>query len=111
MKNKSTMTILCCLGFIGIGGIHDFYIGKPLRALVKLFTINWFGIGTIIDLIKISKETYDIEIIPQPHTTSINYTVEKGDKYDKLSKLKKLLDSNVITQEEFEDEKKKILSR
>lgn len=58
MKNKSTMIALCCLGFIGIGGIHDFYIGNPLRAIIKLFTVNWFGIGTIIDLIRISKETY-----------------------------------------------------
>ena len=31
------------------------------------------------------------------------------DKYDKLEKLKSLLDSNVITQEEFDSEKKKIL--
>ena len=111
MKNKTTMIVLCCLGFIGLGGIHDFYIGRPLRALVKLFTINWLGIGTIIDLIKISKETYDIETQSNTRASTVNYTIAKGDIYDKLSKLKDLLDTNVITQEEFEDEKKKLLNK
>lgn len=34
----------------------------------------------------------------------------KEDKYDKLSKIKKLLDDNIISQEEFECEKSKILN-
>jgi len=37
----------------------------------------------------------------KPHTT---------DKYDRLIKIKGLLDSGVLTQEEFENEKRKILS-
>ena len=36
--------------------------------------------------------------------------IQQNDKYDKLSKLKKLLDENVINQEEFEKEKQKILN-
>ena len=35
--------------------------------------------------------------------------IKEDDKYDKLAKLKKLLDDNVITQEEFENEKSKLL--
>lgn len=35
--------------------------------------------------------------------------VKEEDKYDKLAKLKKLLDDNVILQEEFESEKTKLL--
>ena len=35
--------------------------------------------------------------------------IKEEDKYDKLAKLKKLLDDNVITQEEFEKEKAKLL--
>lgn len=27
-KTKVTAIILCCLGFIGVGGIHKFYEGK-----------------------------------------------------------------------------------
>ena len=57
-KSKTTTMILCCLGFIGIGGIHCFYVGKTGRGLLKLFTANWFGIGTVIDLIIIANGNY-----------------------------------------------------
>lgn len=36
---------------------------------------------------------------------------ESGDKYDKLLKIKKLLDDGIITKEEYEKEKKKILDQ
>lgn len=36
--------------------------------------------------------------------------VQQDDKYDKLSKLKKLLDENIINQDEFDKEKEKILN-
>lgn len=57
-KSKQTTLILCCLGYIGLGGIHDFYVGKIGRGIIKLLTANWFFIGTIIDTIKIAGGTY-----------------------------------------------------
>jgi len=57
-KSKQTALILCLLGFIGIGGIHDFYLGKYGAGIIKLLTVNIFGIGTILDLIKISSGGY-----------------------------------------------------
>lgn len=57
-KNKKTAALLCCLGFLGIGGIHDFYLGKIGTGIIKLITVNWFLIGTIIDLIKITSGSY-----------------------------------------------------
>ena len=57
-KDKNVTIILCCLGFIGLGGIHDFYLGNIGAGIIKLFTWNWFFIGTIIDLIRISKNEY-----------------------------------------------------
>lgn len=57
-KEKKTAMLLCCLGFVGIGGIHDFYLGKIGSGIIKIITINWFMIGTIIDLIKISTGSY-----------------------------------------------------
>lgn len=56
--NKKTALILCALGFIGLGGIHDFYLGKFGNGIVKLLTINWFLIGTIIDLVNLSNDSY-----------------------------------------------------
>ena len=38
-------------------------------------------------------------------------TLTTPDKYDRLAKLKALLDNKTITQKEFEDEKTKLLSR
>lgn len=57
-KNKKTALILCLIGFLGIGGIHDFYLGKYGAGIIKLITVNFFGIGTILDLIKISSGGY-----------------------------------------------------
>lgn len=57
-KSKQTTLILCLIGFVGLGGLHDFYVGKIGMGIVKLFTLNFFGIGTVIDLIKIASGTY-----------------------------------------------------
>lgn len=57
-KSKKTAMILCLIGFIGIGGLHDFYVGKIGAGILKLITINWFLIGSIADIIKISTGTY-----------------------------------------------------
>lgn len=57
-KSKKTAMTLCLIGFLGIGGLHDFYVGKIGAGLIKLLTANWFFIGTIIDLIKIASGGY-----------------------------------------------------
>ena len=57
-KNKKTAMLLCCLGFVGLGGIHDFYLGKYGKGFIKLITANWVGIGTVLDLIKIASGGY-----------------------------------------------------
>lgn len=62
MKDKSTVLALCCFGFIGIGGLHDFYLGNIVKGIIKLFTCNWFFIGTVIDLINIDKNQYSSNI-------------------------------------------------
>lgn len=58
-NEKITLLLLNLVGFVGVGGLHDFYLKKYTRACIKLITINWFGIGTIIDLIKIINNNYN----------------------------------------------------
>jgi hypothetical protein len=49
-NERATVIILCCLGFVGLAGIHRFYKGKVLSGLLWLFTGGLCGIGTILDL-------------------------------------------------------------
>ena len=57
-KSKQTALILCALAFVGLGGIHDFYLGRMGAGLVKLLTMNWFWIGEFVDLIRLGSGTY-----------------------------------------------------
>lgn len=53
-KKKGTALGLCCLGYIGIGGIHYFYVGRYGKGILYLITCGMFFIGTVIDTIKIA---------------------------------------------------------
>lgn len=45
-------TLLLCL-FLGILGVHRFYVGKVGTGLLYLFTGGLFGIGMLVDFIMI----------------------------------------------------------
>lgn len=55
-KKKSTALILCI--FLGIFGAHYFYVGRIGRGIVSLFTMNFFMIGWIIDIVKIATGSF-----------------------------------------------------
>jgi hypothetical protein len=38
--------------FCGLFGIHRFYLGKPVTGLLYLFTFGLFGIGQVLDLVR-----------------------------------------------------------
>lgn len=50
-KKKSTATLLCL--FLGMLGVHRFYVGKIGTGIVQLVTGGGFGIWLLIDLINL----------------------------------------------------------
>ncbi|MDI9313750.1 MAG: TM2 domain-containing protein [Hydrotalea sp.] len=45
-----TPTFILCL-FLGVLGVHCFYVGRPGRGLLMLITLGGYGIWAFIDLI------------------------------------------------------------
>jgi len=43
------------MGLFGFAGLHRFYLGKPLSGLAYFCTFGFFGIGTILDLMRMSE--------------------------------------------------------
>jgi TM2 domain-containing membrane protein YozV len=50
-REIGTSYLLCAIGFLGVAGLHRFYLGKPVTGILWLITGGLFGIGTIYDLI------------------------------------------------------------
>lgn len=58
VSEKSWLTTLLLCIFLGYLGIHRFYVGKTGTGIVWLFTGGCFGIGALVDLIKIICGTF-----------------------------------------------------
>ena len=54
MKSKTTAYLLWF--FLGIFGVHKFYLGKIGMGILYLFTAGFFGIGLLIDLFTLGGE-------------------------------------------------------
>lgn len=55
-KSKKKALILCIFG--GVLGLHDYYLGNIVKGIIKSLTANFFLIGWVHDLIKISTGGY-----------------------------------------------------
>jgi hypothetical protein len=55
MKSYGVATLLALLGLVTpVAGIHRFYLGRPAIGLLYLLTWGLFGIGTVVDLFKLT---------------------------------------------------------
>lgn len=52
-SDKSRMVALFLCFFLGYMGVHLFYVGRIKKGILYFFTVGLFGIGILIDLIRI----------------------------------------------------------
>lgn len=57
-SDKEFVVALILLLLVGGLGIHDFYLGNTGWGIAKLLTLNFLGIGSLIDLIKMVTGSY-----------------------------------------------------
>lgn len=57
-KNRSVAGVLCALGFFGLGGLHRIYTGHLASGILYMCTYGLFGIGTIVDLVRLIQGTF-----------------------------------------------------
>ncbi len=125
MKSKSTAIIICF--FLGSIGIHKFYLGENLAGILYLL-FCWTGIPALIafvdffSLIFMSDTDFNIKYnkgIAGGYSGGV-VSVQIGGGYSggavsaqdatrALADLKKLYDSGVITAEEYEEKRQKLL--
>ena len=58
---RDTVMLLCIIGYLGLSGLHRFYVGRCKGGVLFLLTGGLFGIGTIIDLVKICQNKFEDE--------------------------------------------------
>lgn len=58
-KNKTVALLLCI--FLGYFGAHKFYVGKVGMGIIYLFTMGFFGIGWLVDIICIAVGSFKDE--------------------------------------------------
>ena len=56
LKSRLATALYC--GFFGGLGFHRFYVGKIGTGILWLFTIGFFGVGTLVDLIMIASGSF-----------------------------------------------------
>jgi TM2 domain-containing membrane protein YozV len=124
MKNKLTAALLAF--FLGGFGVHQFYLGKGSKGIMYLLFF-WTFIPALIALIDfiilltMSENDFNLKYnaVYQPSPATTNTIVVNNQTHDsrstgsiaeELSKLHDLKSKGILTDEEFENHKRKILS-
>lgn len=113
MRTKSIAIILAL--FLGWIGGHRFYLGQIGMGLLYFFTAGLFGIGVIVDIVRMvlmSDDEFnykynDDKIYMPPPPIIINKTTKVADELKKLHDLK---EAGIITEDEFILQKNKLLA-
>lgn len=113
MKNKGTAIILCF--FLGGFGIHKFYLGQTVPGILYV-VFCWTLIPGLIAFVEffmlllMSDNEFNLKF--NPGLAANGYSggaVSATDATKALADLKKLYESGVITVEEYEEKRQKLL--
>lgn len=110
MKDKTVAILLCF--FMGAFGVHKFYLGQNVWGVLYLIFFWTFipGIVAFFEffiLIFMSESEFNRQF--NYSTLANNASGSVKDATESLSELKKLYDQGIITAEEYEEKRKKIL--
>ena len=123
VSDKEWTTALILNIFLGLLGVHRFYVGKIGTGILWLLTAGCFGLGALIDLVLILTGSFtDVSggfLLSDSEKAKLGLQdgraitkKEMSSSYvDQLQKLAQLRDAGAITNEEYEAKKIVLLSK
>ncbi|HAI76018.1 MAG TPA: hypothetical protein DCM08_07180 [Microscillaceae bacterium] len=119
MSKKDKITAAAFSFFLGYFGVHQFYLGNAGKGLVYLFTVGFCGILPVVDGVSyllMSDDDFNRRFNPHLFQQAIlhnTFTDFIGDRQievaDEIAKLNQLWKEGIITFEEFERRKNKLI--
>lgn len=79
MKDLFLSYLLCAAGlFTPLAGLHRFYLGDSFLGCLYLFTWGFMGIGTIIDLVRMTRivDSYNLRVLGRADGFIPNYRIQ-----------------------------------
>lgn len=122
MKDKSTAYLLWL--FLGLWGAHKFYLGKTGIGIIYFFTLGFFFIGWLFDLLTLGTQVdaYNALFNRAPinnnnnNSNQVVVNVAAVDRSvvhnvaEQLSQLSELREKGLLTEDEFVTQKVKLLA-
>ena len=103
-------TLLLCL-FVGMLGVHRFYVGKIGTGVAMIFTLGGLGIWVLVDFILICIGSFrDIEgRVVKYQRVIVNGQANNTGIAEELEKFAELKEKGIISEEEFNKKKEELL--
>lgn len=110
-KEPTTMLIISLL--LGGLGVDRFMLGETGMGVLKFLTVGGLGILTIIDwfniMSKTRKKNFEVFLQSIEMCKTLSDYTNRTNNIEEIKRIKQLLDSGTISEEEYEQRKKELL--